>query len=255
MLAMALPLMLFCGGSCRPHPPLTLRRLSIMFATLTLNPDGFALALQRLRSMLAKLALNLNAFAFCFGLSLQAPHSVALLRWWRCLRARPPLAARSFLSLRVCLQAPHSVALLRWRRCLQTHPPLWGASPLLVRAFSRPTPMASLCASGLACKHRTASLCSAGGGACGHALRFRGAICKHRTASLRSAGGGACRAPLFVGSLRSPFLAVGCLYNARYARVKQTPYRSGCAPIPPLNPHHLPAQGRVAMKHPHLQGV
>ena len=35
--------------------------------------------------------------------------------------------------------------------------------------------------------------------------------------------------PSAVGSLRSPFLAVGCLYNARYARVKQTPHRSGCA--------------------------
>ena len=101
------------------------------------------------------------------------------------------------------------------------------------------------------------------GRAASNKLRFaRGAICKHRTASLRSAGGVACSAPLAgcaflfiapgvsastaqrrfaplvalladtpsaIGSLRSAFLAVGCLYNARYARVKHTPHRSGCA--------------------------
>ena len=94
MPAMALPLGLFCGGSCRPHPPLTLRRLGIMLATLALNPDGFALALQRLRSMLATLALNLNAFAFTLPPLSASKHPTLLRRVGYLLAGRRPLAAR-----------------------------------------------------------------------------------------------------------------------------------------------------------------
>ena len=63
--------------------------------------------------------------------------------------------------------------------------------------------------------------------------RFRfyapAAICKQAPDAPSSRRPLACRAASASGSLRSPFLAVGCLYNARYARVKQTPHRSGCA--------------------------
>ena len=126
VLAMALPLMLFCGGSCRPHPPLTLRRLGIMFATLTLNPDGFALALQRLRSMLAKLTLNLNAFAFTLQ-PLSASKQQTRLRRVRCLLAgRLSLAARfarRFSRWGVCIR----LATLAFNK----HPTARAARPFL----------------------------------------------------------------------------------------------------------------------------